>query len=407
METSGFATRLHSSVETVDPSVPLLHPKSSPDKQGPTVFLSLFLLAIALGLAARYAVPAALRATFETPSILNFKGFANLILAMVAVIVLHEAGHLAAAILLNFKVLALALGPFRIARSNGAWTFRFTPRSLFSGSVSAVPRSTQGWRARMLVVVAAGPLATLLTGLAAASLLLSLQMPPWTSTFLGAITQLSAFIVVLGLIPNSRDARVRNDARLLSVLRHDSQEARDILLYHVLTQLDLAGARPRDYPEELMRELAQTQGRPDLMLFSAHKIVLWALDRGQLSTAAAWDQRCLELCENSQPAARNLALAQSACLDVLLRNRLSDARDKFAELDWQTLSPAWLMYRSRAAYYLTTGNVPACLAAISQAQYAFPKHLPVYAFERSLLSELHRTALNLRPPELIGKSAAA
>jgi hypothetical protein len=221
------------------------------------------------------------------------------------------------------------------------------------------------------------------------------------------VTQLCGFIFVLGLIPNSRSARVRNDARLLSVLRRDSQEARDILLYHVLTQLDLAGTRPRDYPGELMRELAQTQGRPELMLFSAHKIVLWALDRGQLSTATAWDQRCLELSEAVQPVSRNLALASSACLDVLVRNRPLDARHKFAQIDWQTLSPSWLMHRSRAAYYLAMGNVPECLAEVSRAQYSFPKHLAIYAFERSLLSQLHKKALNVRPPELLGRSAAA
>jgi len=401
------SSSFESQFEKIAPPLPALELRDKP-RPSSGAFLSLFLLAIAMGVAAKYAVPAHIHAELQGPDIWTLSGAATLFAAMAAVIVLHEAGHLAAAILMNFEILGLALGPFRVARLNGTWQLRFTPRTLFSGSVSALPRTADAWRQRMMAVVAGGPLATLATGVLAAALLLSNQpangltasaYAAWAHAFLGAVTQLSAFIFVLGLIPNSRNARIRNDARLLSVLRHDSREAREILLYHRLTQLELAGVRPRDYPEQLMAELAQTQGRPDLMLFNAHKIVLWALDLGQLSTADAWDQRCLELSEKCQPASRNLALANSACLDVLVRNNPLHARGKFAEVDWQTLSPSWLMHRSRAAYYLTMANVPECLAEVSRAQYAFPKLLPVFVFERTLLSQLHHKALNLQPPE--------
>lgn len=397
---------LNPGFETVDPSVPVLSLPPKPPREWSTPFFSLLLLAVALGLGVRYALPAQLRALVEVPSVLHLHGFLILNAAVATSIVLHEAGHLIAAVLMKFKILGVALGPFRVTRANAVWQFRFTPRSLFSGSVSALPRSTRRWRERMLVVVAAGPIATLVTGAAAAALLLSHLTNPVTNTFLGAVTQLSAFIFVLGLVPNGRHARVRNDARLVSVLRHDSQEARQILLYHLLTQLELAGTRPRDYPEELMRELAKTQGRPDLMLFSANKIALWAWDHGQVATAEAWDHRCLQLSDACQASSRNLALANSACVDVLVRNRWKDAQDKFAEVDWETLSPAWLMHRSRAAYYLTQGNVPECLAEVCRAQFAFPNGLPVYTFERWLLTQLHRMALNVRPPELAKRCAA-
>lgn len=400
MEFSALKFSVEPGLETVNPTVPVLQTPATQVKKGWAPLLLLFLLALALGLSARYALPAHVRERFEIPNLFQLRGIAMLFGAVAISIVLHEAGHLIAAILMNFKVLGLALGPFRVVHSSGRWEFRFTPPSLFSGSVSAIPRSTKHWRARMLVVVAGGPIATVVTGVAAGVLLLSQPADGSTNPFLGALTQLSLFIFVLGLIPNGRDARVRNDARLVLVLCRDSDEAREILLYHLLTQLEVAGTRPREYPERLMTELAQKQGRPDLMLFSAHKIVLWALDRGQLSTAEAWDRRCLELSAGCQPAARNVALANSACIDVLVRNRLLEAREKFSEVDWETLSPAWLMHRSRAAYYLTLRKVPECLAEISRSQYTFPNRLPFYVFERLLLSQLHRAALNVRPPEL-------
>ena len=404
METSPWET---THFETISPAVPPLQTVSKHPKQGTTPFLCLFVLASALGAAAKYAVPTRFHGVLEGPNIWTLEGVATLLAAVATSIVLHEAGHLVVAILVKFEVLGLALGPIRASRSNGAWHFRFSPRSFFSGSVSAVPRTTEGWRGRMLCVVAAGPLATLVTGVAAGALVaIDARLSHPGTTFLSAITQLSVFIFVLGLIPNRRASRVRNDARLLLVLRHDSKEAREILRYHMLTRLELASVRPREYPEQLMRELAQTNGRPDLMLFSAHKIVLWALDRGQLATASAWDQRCLELSESCQPAARNLALAHSACMDVLVRDRSQDAHDKFAEVDWQTLSPTWLMHRARATYYLTEGNVPECLAEVSRAQRAFPTDLPYYAFEGHLLRQLHRKALKVHPPALVKQCAA-
>lgn len=399
------STHVETRFEKIDPPLPPLAPTRT-QEQGVGTYLSLFLLSLALGLGAKYALPLQFHLVLRGPDITHMKGVSILLAAAATSIVLHEGGHLLAALLMDFEIMALAVGPFRFVRLNESWEFRFTPRSFFSGSVSAVPRKFAGWRARMLAVVVAGPIATLLTGLTAAGLLLSHLSVTLPNTFLSAVAQLSVFIFVLGLLPNSGRAKVRNDARLLLVLTSDSKEALEILLYHQLTRLELAGTRPKDYPESLMRELSQQQGRPDLMLFSAHKIVLWALDRGQTATADLWDRRCLELSESCQPASRNLALAHSACLDMLVRRCPHDARAKFADVDWQTLSPAWLMHRARAAYYLAMSAVPECLAEIASAQHSSPNQSSFTLFERNLLTQLHRQALNTRPPEL-GQGCAA
>jgi len=386
--------------ETIYPAVPPLPTRASRKAQGSQTFLPLLLIAVALGIAIRYLTPLQWRAAFAAVDVAHPQGATSLFAAVAAAVVLHEAGHLLAALLFDFQILGIALGPFRAARSFGTWRVRFSARTFFSGSVSAIPRNTRAWRGRMLLVVAAGPIATLLTGTAAAAVFSSHPNSEWSSTFLAALTQLSLFIFVLGLIPNSRDARIRNDARLLLILRRDSQEARSILLCHLVTQLEVAGTRPQDYPEQLMLELAATPGRAEFMLFSAHTIFLWALDRGRLGTADAWQRHCLELSEDCQPRSRNLALASSACFDVLFRNRPMEALNKFADVDWQTLSPSWLMHRARAAHYLALENVPECLDEISRARYDFEEGLPICAFERMLLSRLHRNALNLQPLDL-------
>jgi hypothetical protein len=247
----------------------------------------------------------------------------------------------------------------------------------------------------MLLVVAAGPAATLLTGIASALLLFTSRFDGWMLYFLASLTELSFFLFVLGLIPNGSKAQMRNDAQLCYSLFHNTVEAQEILLYHLVTQLGVSGIRPRDYPERLIRKLAVGRSRPDMSLIYAHTIILWAIDRGDIRTAEAWEQRAIELCERCDLRLRNLTLARSAFFDVLFRNNLVAARCKFAEVNLDVLLPSYLMHRAKAAYQVAAGNIEEALAEVHRAQFSFPARLPYYDFEQSLLGQLHKKAIEV------------
>jgi hypothetical protein len=53
------------------------------------------------------------------------------------------------------------------------------------------------------------------------------------------------------------------------------------------------------------------------------------------------------------------------------------------------------MHRAKAAYQLAAGNIEEALAEVHRARFYFPKHLPYYDFERSLLSRLHRKTIEV------------
>ncbi len=373
-------------------------PETSRRKPGfPWAFL---FVALALGITLKAVGPTWVQTVFHSVKLDGFSGLSALLAAAVTAIVLHESGHALAAVFLDFEILAIALGPIRATRRHGKWSFSVS-KQIFSGSVSAVPRNVESWRRRMLIIVAAGPVATLATGAIAALLLFYIQTESWPRTFLGGVTQLSIILFALGFVPNGKDARARNDARLFSIFWKDTQEAQQILLYHLVTRLELQGVRPRDYPGYLIRAMAATKGRPDSMLVYAHVIVLWALDRGDMTNADVWDQRAMQLSASCSVTAQQATLARSACLDVLIRNDYYAAREKFAKVHFDQLGPSWFMHRARAAYHLAEGNVPQVLEEICSARYAFPKQLPCYEFERSLLTQLHRKALAVAPKELI------
>jgi hypothetical protein len=378
----------------IDPPLPPL-PRSLENARRKSKFSwQLLLLALAIGIAAKIFGPSWARMIFQAVGLGTVAALSAFWAAFAAGIFLHEAGHLLAAVLQDFEILGASLGPIRAVHFHGKWTFQFSG-TVLSGSISAIPRENHAWRKRMLLVVAAGPVATLLTGVASGLLLFSGEFEGWMNYLLASLTELSFFLFILGLIPNGSKAQIRNDAQLCYSLFRNTAEAQGILLYHLVTQLGVAGMRPRDYPERLIRKLAVGRSRPDMSLIYAHTIVMWAIDRGDMQTADAWEQRALELCERCDLRLQNLTLARSAFFDVLFRDNLVAASCKFADVDLEVLSPRYLMHRAKAAYQLAAGNVEEALAEVHRTQFRFPKHLPYYDFEHSLLSQLHRKAIEV------------
>lgn len=256
----------------------------------------------------------------------------------------------------------------------------------------------------MLAVVAAGPLATLIAGLGSACLLLTMGTPEsWLACFLGALVELNFFLFFLGLLPNAPASRAKNDARLFYSLLGNTGEAQQILLYHLVTQLQIAGVRPRDYPDRVIFKLAHASGRPEMCLACATAIALWAFDRDDFASADAWDKRALDLSDFCNLKLQNATVATSAYFDLVLRNDLRAAAGKLADVQLDMLTPRWLQHRCKAAHWLAIGNVPETLAEIARTQYYFPKRLPYYDFERMLLGRLHRMAIGTRPADPISR----
>lgn len=384
--------------QAINPPLPPFIPSIPVSSRPSGVSWNLLALGLGIGFGLKLLGPAWVQILLRSTAMGGVDAVGALFAALLAAIFLHEIGHLATAVFLDFDILGGSLGPVRAIRLHGRWSLQFSG-ALLSGSVIAIPRHNDStWRPRMLAVVAGGPLMTLLTGILAALILVQLESQgAWMAHFLSALVELNFFLFVLGLIPNAASSRARNDARLFYSLLQNTPEARQILVYHLLTQLQIAGVRPHDYPEPIIRRLAEARGKPEMCLVSANAIALWALDRGDLATADAWDKRALDLSDFCDPKSQAHAAAASACLDVILRNDLRAAMHKFAEVSLDIVSPAWLRHRARAAQRISAGHIPEALAEIAHARYSFPNQLPYYQFESMLLGRLHRIAVTMQP----------
>lgn len=332
-----------------------------------------------------------MRAIFAQVQLDSLSGLSALLLALLASAMAHELGHLLAARALNYEILAAAIGPFQLDRWHNKCIFRFRAGQWSRCSISAVPRQMHGrWRSHMMLVVLAGPAASLLfLGVA-----VSLAAGHHADRFWSACAEVNFFLVMLGFIPNSRLAPIRNDASLFLALWKNAADARDIFRCHQAIELGLRGIRPEDFPLPLLQELATFEhSRPYTRLMVARRMVEWAVDSGHLQLAREWDQESLEVSAQCGPRSANRALAESACLDVALRRDPVTASRKFAKVRFAELFPPSLAERAQAAYLVARHLPQQAPAHILRAQYQLPLGNPYYNFERMLLEHLHLLAL--------------
>jgi len=377
----------------------------SPGKRRDFSF-SAFLLILALAFIwiCRIASPSPIRhffaqAPFETPL-----DFLLLLAAVLSAMFLHESGHLLAALLLRFEILGGTIGPLQIQILAEDVKVSWSPKTLFSASISAVPKNMNHWRPAMLAVIGGGPAVTLATGIAAAT---GQPASHSATVFQIYFVQLSILLFVLGLIPTPRHARRQNDARLLLDLVCRNSGAEELELKVRLKQLVLSGVRPRDYPVVLLYCLANFQGRPEAQALFAQALAHWAIDAEEIELADSWDRRALSLAEQCAGPVHNSALASSACFDILFRQDHESARQKFAQVDDDALFPSCFAHRARAARQIAWGRLYRAPAHILRAQCALPRGNPHFALERSLLARLHFMALEKAAQQTVKFKAAS
>lgn len=370
----------------IDPPLPAALPEetSAPkSRPGPALWAVVILSITALAWVSRYPL---LSPIYRPLHLNHWRGILECLAALFASVVVHEGGHLTAALFLRFDVTGASIGPVRISRLHGRWWVHFSWRRLFLGSVTATPRSQIKWRQQMLIVVVAGPLATILF---VCTLFLLVTSGRVQSDFWEAALQINIELCLLFLVPGPAAAVQVSDTRLILMLLRFDADARCLLLYQVLTQMRIEGRRPRHYPEWIMRRLAIAGARRPMLAAFAHAIADWALDRGDLQTAAAWNEQLAVAAKDCDPKLCYSALAHSACLDLVLHQDVTRAAAKLSRVPFGLLSPRWLRYRSLAVRDLAAGNVAAAAAKLAAAERRWPRpRLPYFEYERMLAAVL-------------------
>lgn len=227
----------------------------------------------------------------------GFGGFVlTVLLAFQVAFLLHEAGHLIGARLVDFRPRQLAAMLVQVAWVNGKARLRAPSGSLrWSGLVLVSPTGTHDLERRMAVFIAGGPAASLVVGALLGTL--AFWLAPAGVAYL--LLHCAGFTLAVGLLtlaPYRSGGLLSDGARLLRMWEGGAVVRRDVAIWAIGALIHGAD-RPRDVPEELADHmLAPQDDSPEQAQAEALAAII-AFDRGDEATGMQHWQRAMALIE--------------------------------------------------------------------------------------------------------------
>ena len=222
--------------------------------------------------------------------------------AVMLVLFIHEGGHALAGVLLRMKVVTFVIGPFRWWIEDGRWLFEFRALDILSflGAAAVVPTEMENFRKRKLVQVAAGPIASLVTGILAVEAVLHAPGHAWASEWrvIGYFATISLVVAFLNFMPFKLGTAYSDGAKLYQLSREGlwADYHRLVAAIHATKVTDL---RPRDYDIATVERAAGTIARGTDELNMHLCAYAHYLDNGQFAEARTALLKAEALCANS------------------------------------------------------------------------------------------------------------
>ena len=284
---------------------------------------------------------------------------ASIASATVAVVVLHEFGHVAGGLLAGLRFNTIAIGPlklddqFRISIHRGALAWS-------GGWVAMLPAAPDRLRWRALVLVAAGPLTCIAVG--AAGLLAGAISGPASAVFF-----VGSLFSALDLLPVRAGAVTWDGWRIVSLLRNDAWARRWLALITVAAEFR-NGVAPDELPRPVLDALVAVEDE------SADTSVAHAVAYGAAFFSGD-DDRSARLLEASlrfsghAPAPFRMALMSDAAAFQSRRRQRPDLALAWTN-DLPADAPAWVRTRSEAAVLQAHGEPAAAAAKLDECAQA-------------------------------------
>jgi hypothetical protein len=280
--------------------------------------------------------------------------------ALLAATLIHELGHLSAALAVGFRFRSFSVGPLIVRREAGVLRVQFAlARLLAGGYVQAVPDSPAMLRRRTLIFTAGGPAATL------GSLAFLPLLPA------GPIATALRLVTLLGLVwtcwPRYIHGFVTDGLGIL-LLRRAGVESDRLMAILYIDALDAQGVEPRNWHADALERL-RLPGETPLLGPAATLLVAHAFDCGGAEKRALAVERALAFAPITVPLLRRAAFETAAWVQGFDRRDaataaawLSDARavkGVIEQKDWDADAMAAVAFAEGnyavATEYLTRG----------------------------------------------------
>ena len=181
---------------------------------------------------------------------------------MLLVFGVHEIGHVLGGLSQGMRFLMLIVGPFGWHASTSGLKFQWnTTLALMGGLAALLPKKIGATRRQLLVLIAGGPLSSLVLAMFAIALA-SVSGPRFTAycTFVAA-TSFGIFVVTL--IPVRSGGFMSDGLQIIDVLRGGNSIIGRNSLMQIFAQ-SLDGVRPRDWDSSAIDELARADCKDSL-----------------------------------------------------------------------------------------------------------------------------------------------
>lgn len=222
----------------------------------------------------RAAWVGALLASLSTWDLLAVPLLAMLVLGV------HEIGHLAGGMSQGMRFLLLIVGPFQWHASKSGLRFQWvTHLGLMGGIAAAMPTQIgDGLRRQLLMLIAGGPIASLL--LASAAMGVATHAEGRSAAYALSVAALSFLVFLVTAAPLRTAGFMSDGMQLLDIRRGGSAVSERMALLQVTAQ-SLSGTRPRDWDPSTVRVLESLNSAEPLRQNSAWLLLLYrAMDSG-------------------------------------------------------------------------------------------------------------------------------
>jgi peptidase M50-like protein len=244
---------------------------------------------------------------------------------------IHEFGHTTAGLAFGMRLRAFIVGPFQWRIRDGSWKFQFLPTKFFSagGATAVVPTNPKhsGWHD--ICMIAAGPLASLLSGLIALEIALaakgSLYAQYWE--LFAMIATFSLVGVAVNLIPFRPESSYSDGAQIYQLLRGGAWAD----LHKVMNMLGSTGVtplRPRDYDIQATQRASATFKHGQQALLLRLMAVDYFIDRSMIP------QACESLVEAESIYHESASDIPADLYTVLIFDSAFLRRDAFSARQW-------------------------------------------------------------------------
>jgi hypothetical protein len=304
--------------------------------------------------------------------------YLQFLLAVLLVILIHEGGH-ALGGGSSMKLIHFVVGPFRWQRIGEKWRFEFRPATLlaFPGGTAVVPSDLNNFRHRKIVQVAAGPVASVISGLVAAAAVFTAPGHAWAADWrvFSYFATISLVVGLLNFIP-FKMGRGYSDGAKLYQLRSEGLWASYHRLLGLISSTKVTQNRPRDFDIETVERAAGTIARGVDELNMHLCAYAFYLDKGQLEPAREALARAERLCQESSIEVPEDRYAEFVFAIAFLRRDAAAARRWWERMvardSFQFNEDHW---NSRCALLLSENRLQEALEVWKKAD-AWARQLP-------------------------------